>query len=379
MSDQHDHPHPHPHPHPAPRGAQGQPTPPVPKQESVEDAGSQALSEALRSSFIIVKVIMVILVVVFFASGFFTVSSQERAIVLRFGKPVGTGEDQLLGPGAHWSFPYPIDEVVRIPYSQFQTVRSTAGWYATTPEAEAMNAEPPAGSTLNPAADGFTLTGDTNIIHVRATLRYRINDPVEYALKFVNASNVVQNALDNALFYASARFNVDEALISNRLGLKEVITERARQLVQAQGLGVTVEQVEIETKAPRYLQPAFESVLSAEMERRQTNDVAQAYASRIRSTAVGEAKAIVNTGETDRTRILQEVASEAKYFNNQLPYYQEDSELFRARLLTEALHQILTNKNVEKFPIVQGRGDQQTEIRLQLSREPQKPQAPATR
>ena len=35
------------------------------------DAGSQALSEALRSSFAIVKVVMVILVVVFLASGFF--------------------------------------------------------------------------------------------------------------------------------------------------------------------------------------------------------------------------------------------------------------------------------------------------------------------
>ena len=63
------------------------------------DAGSQALSEALRSSFAIIRFVMIVLVVVFFASGFFTVGPAQRAIILRFGKPVGEGEKALLGPG----------------------------------------------------------------------------------------------------------------------------------------------------------------------------------------------------------------------------------------------------------------------------------------
>src|SRR5262249_15806903 len=104
------------------RGAQAKepPDPAEPPAIMPEGAGSHALSEALRSSFAIVRVVMVLLVIVFFASGVFTVPSQEKAIVLRFGRPVGVGEDQLLGPGLHWSFPYPVDEVVRIPISQVQ-------------------------------------------------------------------------------------------------------------------------------------------------------------------------------------------------------------------------------------------------------------------
>ena len=62
-----------------------------------EDAGSQALADALRSSFFIVKIIMVALVLVFLGSGFFTVGPQEQAIKLRLGKPVGEG-----GAGAAW-------------------------------------------------------------------------------------------------------------------------------------------------------------------------------------------------------------------------------------------------------------------------------------
>src|SRR5918993_1880 len=93
------------------------PPPAHPNPAVVEEVGSRALSDALRSSFVIVKILMVALVILFFFSGIFTVPSGQRAIILRFGKPVGVGEQQLLGPGLHWSFPSPIDEVVRIPVS----------------------------------------------------------------------------------------------------------------------------------------------------------------------------------------------------------------------------------------------------------------------
>src|SRR5881394_2120025 len=106
------------------------PSPPPP--EVMEDAGTEALSEALSSSFAIVKVLMVALVVVFLGSGFFTVGTQEKGLILRFGKPVGTGEKALLGPGPHWAFPAPIDEIVKIPVGQLQTTASTIGWYATS-------------------------------------------------------------------------------------------------------------------------------------------------------------------------------------------------------------------------------------------------------
>ena len=78
----HDHDHSHDHPHSTP--------------DTPVDAGSQALAEALRSSFAIVKVVMVLLVLVFLASGFFQVGPQEQAIILRFGKPVGEGKGELV-------------------------------------------------------------------------------------------------------------------------------------------------------------------------------------------------------------------------------------------------------------------------------------------
>jgi len=90
------------------------PVPGKPADDGLDAAG-RSLSEALRISFIILKVIMIVLVVAFLASGFETVGPDEQALVLRFGKIQGVGEDRLLGPGLHWILPYPIDEIVKIP------------------------------------------------------------------------------------------------------------------------------------------------------------------------------------------------------------------------------------------------------------------------
>ncbi|HEY5346324.1 MAG TPA: SPFH domain-containing protein, partial [Verrucomicrobiae bacterium] len=129
--------------------------PPAPE---MQDAGSQALAEALRSSFVIVKIAMGALVVIIFAAGFFTVGPQEDAVILRFGKPQGEGQKMLLTAGLHWSLPYPIDEIIRIPVTAIQKTSSTVGWYATTPEMELAGTEPPAGPSLNPQIDGYVVT-----------------------------------------------------------------------------------------------------------------------------------------------------------------------------------------------------------------------------
>ena len=105
----HDHDHPHEHGpgggHDHPHDHSHAPAPSAP--ETPLDPGSQALAAALKSSFAIVKFAMFALLIVFLCSGFFTVGPQERAIVLRFGKPVGGG--QLLTQGLKFALPYPID------------------------------------------------------------------------------------------------------------------------------------------------------------------------------------------------------------------------------------------------------------------------------
>ena len=359
-------------------------SPSVPPAEaapvSIEDAGSQALAEALRSSFGIVKVIMVILAVAFFCSGIFTVPSQSVAVILRFGKPSGEGEGRLLQPGLHFAFPKPIDEIVLIPIGQSHAVGSTVGWYATTPELELTNSENPPGESLNPAQDGYALTADGNIIHVRSTLRYRISDPVRYAFNFANgtnanlfagASNILQNALNSALFHTAARFNVDNAL-RDQVPFKERVFTRVNQLVDEQGLGVTLETGDLQIIPPRQVQEKFKQVLDEQQNLANARDTARGAANEIISKAQGEAAAIVNTAEAARTRLVQTVEAEANYFSDQLVDYRRDPKLYLQRVQLRTLTRVLTNAQ-EKFFLPDRADGKARELRLTLSREPQKP------
>jgi membrane protease subunit HflK len=345
----------------------------TPSPETPEEAGAQALAQALRSSFTIIKVIMIGLVALFLFSGFFTVEPQDKAMILRFGRPVGGPEGELLNPGPHWAFPRPIDEIVRIPINQVQSVNSSIGWYATTPAAEAAGTEPPPGESLDPVRDGYLITGDENIIHARATLRYRIAEPgLRFMMDFAQATNFVQNALNCALLHAAARYRVDDALTRDQAGFRETVRERIQQLINQQGLGITIDQIEdVRLIPPRQCNEAFARVTQATVQQSRELNEARSYENQTVTRARAEAEARRNTGEADRARLVQFVAAEVERFTNNLPAFRANRELFIQQRQSEVLRVVFTNAS-EKTVLPQ-RGNASRTLWLQLNREPPKP------
>jgi membrane protease subunit HflK len=341
-----------------------------------QDAGSQALAEALRSSFAIVKIVMLLMVVVFFGSGFFQVGPQEKAVILRFGKPVGEGQKVLLSSGLHWSFPYPIDEVVKIPITEIQKVSSTVGWYFTTPEQELSGEEIPAGASLNPAIDGYAITADRNIIHTRATLYYHIDDPIRFVFDFESASNTVQNALDNALLYTAAKFNVDDILTRDVAGFRDAVLQRVSDLTEQEQLGIVIDQCEVQSIPPRQLQNVFAQVTDARENRNKLLNNAHSYENQVLLQSGAQASTITNAAESARARYVESLTAEAKRFGDLLPKYESNPSLFAQQTLIAAMSGILTNVQ-DKIFLPQRADGKPRELRLMLNREPPQPKPAA--
>jgi membrane protease subunit HflK len=341
------------------------------------DTGSQALAEALRSSFVIVRIAMVALVVIIFAAGFFTVNPGEKAVILRFGKPLGEGQKMLLSSGKlYWAYPYPIDEVVKIPISEIQRVTSTVGWYLTTPEMEVAGTEPPAGPSLNPVIDGYVITADRNIIHTRATVSYHIDDPRTAIFSFTSGtnhsfnlngiSNAVLNAANNALVATAARFTVDDILNRDRAGFQDAVRARLSALVEQEKLGVVIDQCQIQSVPPRQLKEVFAAVTTARQNRDTMIQTALGEQNRILAQAGATASAITNAAEAARTRFVSSVQSDAEVFTSLLPRYLGNPRLYMHTELAKIAPQILTNaQRVEFLP---RRADgQPRELRLLLN------------
>ncbi|MCL2373903.1 MAG: protease modulator HflK [Treponema sp.] len=185
-------------------------------------------------------------------SGVYRVDSHEAAIVLRFGRLVGnTPEDQVRRPGLHFALPFFIDEVIRVPV---QTVHE---WEVMTHYRMGR---------IFPFVDmsGYLLTGDNNIVLIRATIRYHITDPVQYALFSRYAVGTIDGIISGELTRSAAALDIDSVLTVGRAELAAEVLRNSQRIIDDLRIGVTLSGVDLtEIIPPNETAIYFERVASA--------------------------------------------------------------------------------------------------------------------
>jgi membrane protease subunit HflK len=328
-----------------PKPPQATPPSPTPEPPDADDAGTQALSEALRSSFFIIQIIMGVLVLGFLASGFFTVKEQNKAIVLRMGRPVGQGQDVLLPPGAHFAFPAPIDEVTNVPFTSLQQAQSSVGWYKKGNEPD-----PTPGQSIDPSTSvSYVLTADTNIVHVRGTVTYRITKPITFYFEFADAAGLVTNDLNSALLLAASRFTVDDIVSKQQTVFRETVEARMRELVEQQGLGITVDSVTYEAKPPLALAADFDKVVKAVDEHDTAVSQSITYSNQVVGNALGEKDARIKAATARTSRMVSLVEAEKTNFTRLAVYYRSNPEQVSSLLRTELFKKVWTTNTQSTF------------------------------
>jgi len=287
------------------------------------DAAAKSLSEALRVSFVILKIIMIVLVVVFLASGFKTVGSDEQALVLRFGRIRGVGEERVLGPGLHWVFPYPIEEIIRIPVAKKVNLAINSFWYRETTRdllGEGPKERPSVTETLDPITDGYCITrsqmdgadvtiasgSDYNIVHCKWQLTYKIDDPqVFFRNTYVDLENIpggknyadvitqhvtglLEDVAGDAVVTALVSYTIDDVMFEQ----VAKVTEHVRKLLQEKldkiESGIKIVSVQMTDKTwPRQVDAAFQAAIKASQDSQKAISQARTYAEKTLNEAAG--------------------------------------------------------------------------------------------
>ena len=364
------------------------------------DAAGKSLSEALRISFIILKIIMIVLVIVFLASGFRTVGPDEQALVLRFGKIRGVAEKRILEPGPHWVFPYPIDEIIKIPVAKKINMPINSFWYPEMlPPGPKERIRIPQ-EALNPVKDGYCITrseertqsvsvstgSDYSIIHSKWQLTYQIDDPERF-FKNVYIEDVklgqsyfdvitksitpfMKAMFDDAVVTAMVHYTIDEALSS-----QDTIPDHVGKLLQEKlskiGSGIKVVSVELtDTIWPRQVNEAFLATHKASQERQKAVSEARTYAGNTLSEAAGLAAEKIAQARAYRTKVVEAARANAEYLQKLLPEYRKRPELVVQKIYLDAITHILNNVD-EKMIIQPTKGDKGTVLWLYFSRDPE--------
>ncbi len=338
---------------------------------AAEEAGREALTDALQVSFKVLRWMMIVLVLIYLASGFFLVKQHESAVVLSFGKVQGIGDDRVKGPGPHWTWPRPFSEPVKVETERVTTLISDTFWFnmggldPSIPQAQL----PPPPSTLNPARDGYTVTADANLLHTQWALRYTVADVERYRFGFLDIDTLLHHELDHAVVRTSARFSVDRALRTDIDAFRGEVERLVRQRADQQDLGIDVQGVEIlSLYPPRQVADAFALVIQTEQEQGTAMSQARNEANTTLDEAMGEAARIRSEGEADRQQYISSVQASADYFEKVREKYQANPFVVSTTLLQDTIRRTLASVDA-KYVLPKKEEGQEREVRLLVSPE----------
>ncbi len=395
------------------------------------DAAGKSLLEAMRISFFILKIIMLVLIILFLASGFRMVEPDEQAIVLRFGKIRGAAEEKLLGPGLHWIFPYPIDEIVEIPTAKKINLPINSFWYYQSKKD--MLQEGPLDKTrieqtLNPIKDGYCVTKgegqtentfgssgyDYSIVHSKWQLTYQIDDPEKFyknvyidnvkpgqtysEIMIKNITPLLEYLVADVVVDAMVYYSIDEAISS-----QDKIPQHVKKLLQEKldsiQCGITAVSVQLtDITWPRQVDDAFiASIKASQISQRKIseakgyaentlNEVAGSVAEKLIDALnnknitsqqqellwdqlAGSAQEKIADARAYRRKFVENAKANADYMKELLPQYRKRPELVIQNIYQDAIEYVLSNAD-EKMIIQPTVNEKNREIRILLNRDP---------
>ncbi len=249
------------------------------------------------------KWVVVAALAIILLTGIYKVDSSEVAVVLRFGALTGaTQEQQIKQPGLHVSLPSFIDEVVKVPVERVQelTVGSLYG----------------SGSLMGKAiqSNGYVITGDSNIVRMNIAVKYKISDPIAYALRVNDISATLQGIVSSEMTALVSGTTVDDVLTTEKSTLTSRTMKNAQAVIDRVGLGVTLTNVELtEIAPPSEALEAFNNATTASVRKETLIQQAKDYEESTIPDAQAKAKQLVadaNTAQADEVAKATAVSSQ---------------------------------------------------------------------
>lgn len=263
------------------------------------------------------------------ASGVYTVPPTSVAVTRLFGAV----QDQAVPPGVHWWWPRPIGHVDRA-----EVTRTFAMALGLRPQAK-----PDAtGHDLLDPVESRWVTGDTNIIHLRSKVSWRIADPASFLLRTQDPERVLQVAVGAAFTAATSGLPVDDVLTSGRLLLRQQVQRRAQAMLDGWDVGIQVLSVNLDgVDAPMPVVKAFQEVQNARADRERLVSEAEAYANTTVPVARGEAQRTLLEAQGFQDRRLNAARADADRFARLAAEHDHDPALLEKRLYLETAERVL--------------------------------------
>jgi membrane protease subunit HflK len=283
-------------------------------------------------------IVLFVVALVVVMRNIYTIPSDSKGIVLRFGAIGG-----VVDPGLHVKLPF-ADEVYVIPAARKQSLEF--GFRFDGAGSAGMSQRGTSRGSDRPVSDEkLMLTKDNKLIEVEWVMHFHIGAPEEYMFNLPGSFREKEKILRDLCMatmrriFASVMF--DEGLTSG----KQKIQEEAFQILQTTfdtlKMGIQIDEVLLqETNVSEAIKAEYNSVTTAEEQVKTMIYQAEAHANKVIPEAEGQASVLVNEGEAYKFKRVSEAEGEAARLNLLQEAYKLNPELTRLNMWAEGMTEV---------------------------------------
>ncbi len=273
------------------------------------------------------------------SSSFYTVNPEEEAVIIRFGKYLGT-----YSPGLHFKLPLGIDRLIKVKTTR---VHQEEFGFRTKDTQRRRSTY----SSSNFADESLMLTGDLNVAEVEWVVHYKISDPYKYLFQ---ARNPIRNIRD--VSQSIMRRVIGDQLVTDVLTTgRAVIAIEAKKLTQEvldkYDIGINIVAVKLQdVNPPDVVRPSFNEVNEAKQEQEKLINQAERAYNEIIPEARGKAEEVISRAEGFATAAINHAKGDAGKFTSVLREYKKAPNVTRSRIYLETMETLY--KKFTKLVIV---------------------------
>ncbi|MBE04340.1 MAG: FtsH protease activity modulator HflK [Gammaproteobacteria bacterium] len=287
--------------------------------------------------------LLLVAIGIWLATGFYRVQPDEQGIVLRFGEWTKTTQ-----PGLNYHLPAPFEtaftpKVTRVNRAEigYRTIADSRG-----------SAFP-----RSVANESLMLTGDENIIDVKFTVFWKIDDAGKYLFNIRSPDRTVKDIAESAMREVIGKTNLQSALAEGRQPLAQATHELTQQILNEYDSGILVTQVEPQSiDPPDAVIASFRDVQAARADQERLKEEAERHRNTVVPEAQGRASAILEEARTYRAEVVNQAIGQARRFVAVYNEYRQAKDVTKRRIYLETMETLLSGMN--KVVIGNGAGGQ---------------------
>ena len=274
-------------------------------------------------------VAIAILAIILLSTTFYSVATDEVAVVKRLGAYTRTTQS-----GLHVKLPFAIEKVRKV---RVKHVFKQEFGFAT---------ERPGVRTVyrrgDFSAESLMLTGDLNAAVVEWIVQFRINDPVQYLFKVRGVPETLRDVAEAAMRQIVGDRSVTEVLTVGRREVADEAQLVMQEILDSYETGIQIETVNLkDVNPPSPVKPSFNEVNEAKQEKERLINEAWSEYNKAIPAAEGEAERVIRDAEGYALARVNRAEGDAERFVAVWREYSRARDVTKRRLYLETMSEIL--------------------------------------